>query len=351
MRFYCFYRPEKKMQLFLNKAQKIGICLLPLVCLFTHIKSNAAIEWQALSTNIHFLKQPKKRRFYDSNQVLIQGNKCSLLVDASGNFAAVEQLVTQLKQRLKTPLCYLVATHFHDDHLLGMAVMQYYYPDAKLITHQQVTSDFSQYQQALTNKLEGFEKSIELSYQRLATLPDAEQAQWREKLTLAKKRLFRWQNYRLTPPKISISEPKTLDLGGYKLTINPHQAHTNGDLTLLSDNGKILIGGDIVDWLPYPGHGELTQWQELLKYYIKNKTLSLFIPGHGDLVDKVKLKQSLTFLETITKQAKNNPEASIEQLVKSFPKEALKPYQQESLDVKSSHLFLQSGLLRAKNSQ
>ena len=150
---------------------------------------------------------------------------------------------------------------------------------------------------------------------------------------------------------MSISESKTLDLGGYTLTINPHQAHTNGDLTLLADKGKTLIGGDIIDWLPYPGHGELKQWQRLLKKYINNNTLSLFIPGHGDLVDKVKLKQSLTFLEAITEHAKNNPEASIEQLQKNFPSEALKPYQQEPLDIKSSHLFLQSGLLRAKNSQ
>ncbi|MFQ3205394.1 MULTISPECIES: MBL fold metallo-hydrolase [unclassified Pseudoalteromonas] len=339
------------MQPFLSKAQKIGKCLLPLICLFMQTKSEAAIEWQPLSANIQFLKQPERLRFYDSNQVLIEGSECALLVDASGNFAAVEQLVTELKQRLKTPLCYLVATHFHDDHLLGMAVMQHYFPDAKLITHQQVANDFSLYQQALTDKLEGFEKSIELSYQRLATLPDAEQVQWREKLTRAKKRLFRWQDYQLTPPKMSISESKTLDLGGYTLTINPHQAHTNGDLTLLADKGKTLIGGDIIDWLPYPGHGELKQWQCLLKKYINNNTLSLFIPGHGDLVDKVKLKQSLTFLEAITEHAKNNPEASIEQLQKNFPIEALKPYQQEPLDIKSSHLFLQSGLLRAKNSQ
>lgn len=64
-------------------------------------KSEAAIEWQPLSANIQFLKQPERLRFYDSNQVLIEGSECALLVDASGNFAAVEQLVTELKQRLK----------------------------------------------------------------------------------------------------------------------------------------------------------------------------------------------------------------------------------------------------------
>lgn len=335
----------------LNNTYRLGKYLILLVCLFLHPYSKANVEWQRLSANIHFLKQPDKLRFYDSNQILIEGSQCALLVDASGNFAAVEQLVKQLKQHLKTPLCYLVASHFHDDHLLGMAVIQHFYPQAKLITHQQVAKDFSRYQQALTDKLEGFEKSIELSYQRLASLPKEQHAQWREKLSLAKNRLFRWQTYQLIAPAISITEPKELDLGNYSLTITPQQAHTNGDLTLLAEQGSMLIGGDIVDWLPYPGHAKLDQWQSLLKKYINNSNLTVFIPGHGNLVNKQQLKQALSFLKNITEQVKNNPNASMEQLLRAFPKDSLKPYQQEPLNNRSSKLFLQSGLQRAKNNQ
>ena len=130
-------------------------------------QANAAVSWETINPNIQFLKQENKLRFYDSNQVLIEGDECALLVDASGNFAAVEQLANDLKKRLKTPLCYLVATHYHDDHLLGMAVMQHFYPDAKLIVHQQVDKNFSVYQKAFNDQLDSYEKSIELSYQRL----------------------------------------------------------------------------------------------------------------------------------------------------------------------------------------
>ena len=98
--------------------------LLVIGLLFATANSNAAISWQTINNNIQFLKQQDDLRFYDSNQVLIEGAECALLVDTSGNFAGVEQLVVELKKRLKTPLCYLVATHYHDDHLLGMAVVQ-----------------------------------------------------------------------------------------------------------------------------------------------------------------------------------------------------------------------------------
>ncbi len=314
-------------------------------------QANAAVSWETINPNIQFLKQENKLRFYDSNQVLIEGDECALLVDASGNFAAVEQLVNDLKKRLKTPLCYLVATHYHDDHLLGMAVMQHFYPDAKLIVHQQVDKNFSVYQKAFNDQLDSYEKSIELSYQRLANIPKEEQPQWRAKLDLAKKRLFRWQEYQLNTPQITINKSRTLNLGGFEITLEPHKAHTNGDLTISTNNGSILIGGDSVDWLPYPGHGELESWQALLKQYINDDKLTLIIPGHGGTLNKSQLKQPLSFLTAMTEHVKNNKEQTIEQLMLSFPEEVMKPYREESLSAKSSNLFLQSGLARAKSTQ
>ena len=314
-------------------------------------QANAAVSWETINPNIQFLKQENKLRFYDSNQVLIEGDECALLVDASGNFAAVEQLVNDLKKRLKTPLCYLVATHYHDDHLLGMAVMQHFYPDAKLIVHQQVDKNFSVYQKAFSDQLDSYEKSIELSYQRLANIPKEEQPQWRAKLDLAKKRLFRWQEYQLNTPQITINKSRTLNLGGFEITLEPHKAHTNGDLTISTNNGSILIGGDSVDWLPYPGHGELESWQALLKQYINDDKLTLIIPGHGGTLNKSQLKQPLSFLTAMTEHVKNNKEQTIEQLMLSFPEEVMKPYREESLSAKSSNLFLQSGLARAKSTQ
>ncbi|HAG38661.1 MAG TPA: MBL fold metallo-hydrolase, partial [Pseudoalteromonas sp.] len=73
--------------------------------LFSH-SSKAAVTWQQINENVQFLKQQDKLRFYDSNQVLIEGEQCALMVDASGNFAAVEALAKLLKKHLKTPLCY-----------------------------------------------------------------------------------------------------------------------------------------------------------------------------------------------------------------------------------------------------
>lgn len=313
--------------------------------------SMAAVTWEQINDNIHFLKQQDKLRFYDSNQVLIEGEQCALMVDASGNFAAVEALAAQLKKYLKTPLCYLVATHFHDDHLLGMAVLQNAFPKAQLIVHKQVADNFATYQQAYDDKLAGYEKSIELSYQRLATLPEQQQTQWREKLSLAKQRFLRWKTYNLESPTTVISEPQSIDLGNFAVQIKPEKAHTNGDLTLSTNNGALLIGGDIVDWLPYPGHGQLQNWQALLKRYINQPNLRTILPGHGGALKKKQLKQPLAFLTNLITHVRNNKKQTLEQLTQSFPADVLAPYKQEALNKKSSQLFLQAGLKRAQLTQ
>ncbi|WP_353506591.1 MBL fold metallo-hydrolase [Pseudoalteromonas apostichopi] len=273
------------------------------------------------------------------------------MFDASGNFAEVEMLAEQLKEHLKTPLCYLVASHYHDDHLLGLAVLQAEFPKAKLIVHQQVETEFAAMQQALTDKLDGYEKSIELSYQRLANQPEDQQVIWRDKLELAKKRLFRWRELTLNPPAISITESTQLDLGDYPVVITPYQAHTKGDLTLSADQGRVLLGADIVDSLPYPGHGTFTSWITVLQDIQKNTTLVTILPGHGKPLSPQDLALPLRFLKTIKEMTKSAPDKSVSELIPLFPAEIKQQYQLDEIGERAFSMFLEAGLKQSKLSK
>lgn len=322
-----------------------------LICLFVSYSAQASVSWHSITPEIQFLQQQNKLRFYDSNQVLIEGKECALMFDASGNFAEVEKLAVQLKERLKTPLCYLVASHYHDDHLLGLAVLQAEFPEAKLIVHQQVATEFVAMQQALTDKLDGYEKSIELSYQRLANQPEDQQAIWRDKLELAKKRLFRWRELTLKPPAISITESTKLNLGNYPIVITPYQAHTKGDLTLSADQGRVLLGGDIVDSLPYPGHGTFTRWITTLQGIQKNTTLTTILPGHGKPLTPAELALPLRFLKTIQEMTNSSPDKSVNELIPLFPAEVKQQYQLDEVGERAFSMFLEAGLKQSKLSK
>lgn len=311
----------------------------------------AATQWQTISPNVQFLEQQRALRFYDSNQVLIEGDKCALMFDASGDFAAVEATVKQLKSTLKTPLCYLVASHFHDDHLLGMAILQHHFPDAQLIVHQQLATEFSQLQQTYTNKLDSYEKSIELSLQRLAQQPEAQQQHWQNKLNLAKQRLLRWRQYQLQPPQTYVVDSLTIELGNYPVTINAHQAHTNGDLTLSAENHRILVGADVVDWLPYPGHGNFNNWLQILTQLHSDQRIKIILPGHGSVLKRDDLQQPLNFLHAIQQHVTNYPEQDLVQLQQSFNQQFAKDYQVDEIARKAYPLFLEAGLKRVKQSK
>lgn len=322
-----------------------------LALLTASFSSKAKVTWQTISPEIQFLQQQASLRFYDSNQVLIEGKTCALMFDASGDFAAVEQLAQRLKKRLKTPLCYLVASHYHDDHLLGLAVLQATFPDAKLIVHQQLANEFTHYQKALNDKLDGYEKSIELSYQRLASQPQEQQAVWREKLSLAKQRLFRWRELTLNPPAIRIAKETHLDLGDYPITVMPYQAHTHGDLVLTADHGRVLLGGDITDWLPYPGHGQIDNWLAALTEIQQNSAITTILPGHGAQLTPTELNQPKTFLSAILTLANAQPEKPIGELIPLFPEQIKQDYQLDEVGQRAFVMFLEAGLKQAKSSK
>ncbi|MGP9669972.1 MBL fold metallo-hydrolase [Pseudoalteromonas sp. AOP31-A2-14] len=309
-----------------------------------------AVTWQQITPHINFLQQPEPLRFYDSNQIVIEGDECALVFDASGDFSNVERMVVKLKKRLKTPLCYLVASHYHDDHLLGMAVLQHYFKDAKLIVHSAINAEFNSVKTAFTDKLDSYEQSIELSYQRLAEQPKEQQAAWRTKLNKAKKRLLRFRKYSLQPPAITVDQSLTLDLGNYPVELKAYQAQTNADLTLFASQEGVLLGGDIIDYLPYPGQGNLASWLEALKKIKQNKNIKKLLPGHGPALQKAQLTQPISFLQALLDTAQKTPEQSLEQLQLTFPSHFATTYERDEISKKIYPIFLQAGLKRAKTS-
>jgi len=310
-----------------------------------------AVTWQQITPHIHFLEQPEQLRFYDSNQVIIQGDECALVFDASGDFSAVERMAVKLKKRLTVPLCYLVASHYHDDHLLGMAVLQHYFPDAKLIVHENIAAEFENMKQAFTDKLDSYEQSIELSYQRLAEQPKEQQANWRIKLDKAKQRLLRWHSYSLQPPAATVTDNLPLNLGNYHVELKAYQAHTNTDLTLFSSQEGILVGGDIIDYLPYPGHGNLSSWLAVLKQFKNNQQIKQLLPGHGKPLEPAQLSQPISFLQALLNTVHKAPEMSLDQLQTAFPKHFATTYERDEISQKAYPMFLQAGLKRAKASK
>ncbi|WP_462157239.1 MBL fold metallo-hydrolase [Pseudoalteromonas sp. GB56] len=308
-------------------------------------QAHAQQTWHRASPHVDFVQQSEKLRFYDSNQALVQGEKCALLVDAPGEFAQTEAFITQLKGKLTVPLCYLVASHAHDDHLLGLAMVQQQFPEAQLVVHELLGTSFHRAHEQLNKRLDGFAKSIALSEQRMDKLPEQEQAPWQEKINRAQIRLTQWQSLKFADPKLVISKPKLLDLGGLPVQIMPFAAHTEGDLVVLVEDDKVLVGADIVDTLPYPGEGDFDVWLNTLTGF-SALPVNFVLPGHGEMMQSSELQAPAKWLKAIQAHVQANPSMDLAALVESFPKD-FEP-KEEGLQKRAYAMFLEAGIKRAK---
>ncbi|MEO2281694.1 MBL fold metallo-hydrolase [Pseudoalteromonas pernae] len=307
--------------------------------------AQAQQSWHSVSSHVDFVQQSEKLRFYDSNQALIQGEKCALLVDAPGEFSQTEAFVTQLKAKLTVPLCYLVASHAHDDHLLGLAMVQQQFPDAQLVVHEHLGASFHRAHEQLNQRLDGFAKSIALSEQRMDKLPEPEQAPWQEKINRAQIRLKQWQSLKFTSPQLVVAQPQTLDLGNLSAQVMPFSAHTDGDLAVLVVQDKVLVGADIVDTLPYPGEGNFNVWIKTLADFAALPVESV-LPGHGELLQRDDLHIPEKWLKAIYTHVQANPSMDLAALVESFPKDF--ESKEEGLTKRAYAMFLEAGIKRAK---
>lgn len=307
-----------------------------------------AQQWHSISAHVDFIQQHEKLKYYDSNQVLIQGDECALLIDAPGEFSQTERFISKLDKQLKVPLCYLLVSHPHDDHLLGMALLQSHYPDAKLIVHQHLNDQFHLAHAQLNERLDGFAKSIALSEHRMNNLPEQEQLPWQQKIAAAKARLDKWQHLELQSPQLAINKKTTLDLGNYELNILPYAAHTDADLVVYIEQEALLAGADMVDIQPYPGDANFSQW---LRAFDDLAALDItqVLPGHGDAYSKASLSIPKAWLIAIVEHVNKHPEQNVEELVASFPTH-FSP-SEPGLEQRAYRVFLTAGLQRVKATQ
>lgn len=330
------------------KSTKTLTLLLGFFSLTFTLRAAAEVTWQAVDANITFIKQAERLKYFDSNQVILAGKECLAIFDASGDFSQVELMASQIKTQFTQPVCYLIASHPHDDHLLGMAVLQHAFPDAKLITHSKVSHLFTQYQQTLSDKLTTFSKSIALNEKRMEQLEPEQQVIWHDKITKAKERVKRWQQLTLQRPTVEVEQQTTLNLGDYPIELIPVTAHSAGDLIVYLPNSKFLLSGDVGDVLPYAGEGILITWLQTLKT-LQTLPATKLIPGHGDITTVNSLTTTHDFLSAL--QAHANKAASEnwppEKLIQSFDFNEKATLVKTELDEKAYRMFVETGLKQA----
>jgi glyoxylase-like metal-dependent hydrolase (beta-lactamase superfamily II) len=220
-----------------------------------------------------------------SNNVAIIGSRDVLVVDTGTSPAAARAFVEDLKLVTTNPVRYVVNTHFHYDHTDGNQV---YAGKADIIAHEFVkqamqTMDVLHREPYQTSQLVNVPRRIDDLKGQIATAKDASTRQTlQQQLKVAQDGFEQLKEITPTPPNVTYSSNKVLDLGGREVRLLfLGRGHTNGDTVVFLPKEKIVATGDLMEsQIAYMGDAQFAEWVTTLDA-LKRLDFDTDLPGHG----------------------------------------------------------------------
>ena len=213
-----------------------------------------------------------------ANIGFIIGDDCVAIIDTGGSINIGMKLKNSVQKITEKPICYVINTHIHFDHILG--------------------------NKAFVNKNTDF-----VGHKNLAEAVNQNRdfflTQFKNNLNANAK------GSDIIGPNILIEKSTQLELGGRTLTLIPFpSSHTNNDLVVIDNKTRTLWSGDLIFRERIPTlTGSLKGWLETIEK-IKELDVKVVVPGHGNVATSLdnaikKQEDYLNLLLNKTRQAIN----------------------------------------------
>lgn len=182
-----------------------------------------------------------------ANIGFIIGKQCVAVIDTGGSISIGRKLRQTIQSKTDTPICYVINTHVHYDHLLGDQAFRQ--DNVEFIGHVNLANAVAAsrpfFLEEYTDYLGGREDAV-------------------------------------IEPDRNIEDTLTLDLGDRQLDITAWPtAHTNTDLTIFDTQTQTLWAGDLLFMERMPAlEGSLKGWLEVMQQ-LEQIPAERVVPGHG----------------------------------------------------------------------
>ena len=239
-------------------------------------KSNVDMTLVKLSEHVYYVQGASgvatENEGFISNAAAIITNEGIVIFDALGTPSLAALFLKKIRNISNKPIAKVIVSHYHADHIYGLSIF----------------------------KDLGAEIIAPLGYSDYLDLPIANQRLEERRISLAP-----WVNEstKILRPDTVIETKTVFTLGGIDFEINYlGRAHSDGDLTLLIKQDKVLLSGDLIfeGRIPFTGSANTKHWLELLEQ-IDNSSLQALLPGHGKVADNpnVAISETLNYLKTV----------------------------------------------------
>lgn len=187
-----------------------------------------------------------------ANIGFVVGDRCVAVIDSGGNPEQGQALKAAIAQKTPKPVCYVINTHVHPDHIYGNIAFKS--AGVKFVGHHKLPRAMAMRKSYYVGKA-AEQLGIQINEQAII------------------------------PPDIAVEQDYELDLGNRVLILTAHQsAHTDNDLSVYDPQSDTLWLADLlfIDHIPVID-GSLLGWLQELDQ-LEQRNFSVVIPGHGPVV-------------------------------------------------------------------
>jgi quinoprotein relay system zinc metallohydrolase 2 len=184
-----------------------------------------------------------------ANIGFVVGTKCVAVIDTGGTAEVGQALRLALRRVTSLPVCYVINTHVHPDHIFGNAAFMDDHP--QFVGHVRLTA-------AMSARGPNYANALKRDLGELAAGSE------------------------IIAPNLPVADEMTLDLGGRALKLRAWPtAHTDNDLTVYDEKTATLWLADLlfVERIPVVD-GSLRGWLAVIRQLRAMKARHI-IPGHG----------------------------------------------------------------------
>lgn len=192
-----------------------------------------------------------------ANLGFIVGSRCAAVVDTGGTPQLGERLRAAVERATRLPICYVINTHAHPDHMLGSVAFVAAAPSSEAVPAPKFVASAS-YARTLAARAPYYLNALQ-------------------------------RDFNLQVPASAIVYPSSvvtgsldIDLGDRVLTLRAWPtAHTDNDLTVFDQRTRTLFASDLLFVQHVPVlDGSLRGWLAVMND-MKRLEVSTVVPGHG----------------------------------------------------------------------
>jgi glyoxylase-like metal-dependent hydrolase (beta-lactamase superfamily II) len=287
-----------------------------LLTLFWPAVSLAVEPWpwtlQPVADGVYAALQPARWEFWESNSVVVITGQGVVVIDTQTDGTAVRTLIDEIRELTDQPVRYVINTHWHMDHTLGNDLYRQAFGDEVVflghaslmedIPHRMAPSVAERVSQ-MDDELPAYHEVLSTgTKQDGTTLSDEERARYQNAVDRAEIWLEDYRDPHIVLPTITYHDRLTLHLGDHELQLLYRRGHTRGDTVVWLPRQKVLASGDLVDAMPYAGHGFPGDWAASLSS-LDALDFDTVVPGHGPLLNRAQVELEQEFFAWLSDAA------------------------------------------------